>query len=590
KLMLTVERDVDFGEELRDLLSDHTVLSARSMAEAVEIVMGGRVEVVVLGPSFGSEAGVRDAGSLLAADPDVSVILIANIVTNRILRAALQVGLLDVVDTPVTRRKLDEAVERPAGRAVPIVEAIAPQAEETAPEIVAEASVPVAAPGPDAVAEPALVPAPEPPAVPSAVEGVELVFGGAAIDGRDLELAASAAASSHPVMPVTAPVAEMSVEDTTVAHLSEAPDPVVEAAVPVVEAAVPELDDFLAPVAEEDIFADWDLIDPLDAWSDEVVEVSEPSPPLEAMSVIAPPPMPPPFPVEAPPMPMASPPTAVPPSGPVTIAAMPPAENLAVTVERPAARPLSGNGRVISVTAGKAGSGKTVTAVNLAAALTERLGPDRVVIIDADLQFGDVALLLQLEPAHTLVDVADAIGDLSDAQLESMLLVHESGLRVLPAPLLPLPPESTPIAGLIAVIERLRRMYDVVVVDTPPIFGPTLLSILDHSDTAAMVVDMDLPSVKNAKIAIDALRNDGYPSERLHLVVNRVNSKARLDLVELERSLGLRVSGSVPSDRIVPQSVNEGIPAVLLSPRSRVAKSFHLLAERFGPERARRAS
>ena len=261
-----------------------------------------------------------------------------------------------------------------------------------------------------------------------------------------------------------------------------------------------------------------------------------------------------------------------------------------VAVERPQPRTLSGSGRVITVTSGKAGSGKTVTATNVAAAMCERLGPDRVVIVDADTQFGDVALLLQLEPSRTVTEAVETIDSLSDARLDAMLLRHDSGLRVLPAPLLPLPPESVSIPGLIAVIERLKRMYAVVVVDTSPIFGPTLLSLLDHSDTVLMVVDMDLPSVKNAKIAIDTLRNDGYPEERLHLVVNRVNSKARLDLVELERSLGLRVSGSIPSDRIVPQSVNEGVPVVLLSPRSRVAKSFHSLAERFGPDRARRAS
>jgi MinD-like ATPase involved in chromosome partitioning or flagellar assembly/DNA-binding NarL/FixJ family response regulator len=640
KLMLIVDPDLDFVEDLRDLLSDRTVLSARSMTEAKEIVLGRRVEMVVLGPSFGSEAGVQGAAALVDADPDAAIVLVANIVTNRVLRAALQVGLLDVVDTPVTRRKLNEALARSAARAMSVGD-----------EVVAPTAPPMAhLDGGPSQPEAASIVTPEPvAAAPTAVEGVELVFGGAAIDGRVLEFSGHPSAASAPIVrepvvesaagvvpepvapvePATAePVADVRPEPVvpvvpvpvveSAAVVVPEPSPTVEPApaepvadvrpepvvpAPVVEPAPAVAPEPVAPVvaqpvadpivlepaANDEAAFDWDRDDPFGAWSDDMIEMPDTAPapgPAPAPPSTAPPmPVePPPMPVGAPPAPSAAPPVAV---GPVTIAPAPVGPTPAVAVERPAPRRLTGNGRVISVTAGKAGSGKTVAATNLAAAMTERLGPDRVVIVDADLQFGDVALLLQLDPTRTLVDAAEAIDGLSDARFDSMLLVHESGLRVLPAPLLPLPPESAPIAGLISVIERLKRMYDVVIVDTPPIFGPTLLSILDHSDTALMVVDMDLPSVKNAKIAIDALRNDGYPADRLHLVVNRVNSKARLDLVELERSLGLRVSGSVPSDRIVPQSVNEGIPVVLLSPRSRVAKSFHSLAERFGPDRVR---
>jgi pilus assembly protein CpaE len=89
---------------------------------------------------------------------------------------------------------------------------------------------------------------------------------------------------------------------------------------------------------------------------------------------------------------------------------------------------------------------------------------------------------------------------------------------------------------------------------------------------------MDMASVKNAKITLEALRSGRFPMERMRLVVNRANAKVRLDVAELERSLGLRVVGSIPSDRLVPQSVNDGIPVVLSSPRSRVARAFHALA------------
>lgn len=259
----------------------------------------------------------------------------------------------------------------------------------------------------------------------------------------------------------------------------------------------------------------------------------------------------------------------------------------ALGADEPAPHPISGRrpggGKVITVMSGKGGSGKSITATNLAAALAERSGEDKVVIVDADLQFGDVALMLQIDPTRTIVDVADVIEDLTEPRLDALLLWHDSGMRVLPAPLIPAAAEGVGPKVVVRVVEMLRGMYDFVVVDTPPIFDDALITILEHSDDVLMVVDMDLPSVKNAKIALDTLRAAQFDMNRLDVVVNRSNSKARLDLGELERSLGEEIAASIPSDRLIPQSVNEGIPAVAFSPRSKVAKAFHSLARMYLP-------
>ena len=245
---------------------------------------------------------------------------------------------------------------------------------------------------------------------------------------------------------------------------------------------------------------------------------------------------------------------------------------------------------MIMVMAGKGGSGKSVTATNLALALTFAAGEDAVAIVDADLQFGDVALLLQIDPVRSLTEVARQVDDLSEARLDALLLRHESGLRVLPAPLQPAAADSVSPKAVVQVVEKMLRLYRYVVVDTGGVLDDILLTLLDHADDVLVVVDMDLPSVKNAKVVLDILRSGGYPMERLCLVVNRINSKARLDLVELERSLGLRTAAAIPSDRLVPQSVNEGIPVVALSPRSRVARAFTGLAKLFLPGGGRKSS
>jgi len=584
RLVLVVDRDLDFLEDARLLLADERVLTARSVDEAAEIAVGGRVDLVILGPSHGTESGVAEASEILASDPDVTIVLAANIATNRILRAALRNGLADVVDTPLTMRKLTEALGRtrtrtseqrsaarpdpgpsrfdlvfeaaPAGAAAESeAEPVTDSAPSAGVEFVTEPAPAPAAPEPqplvpdpqpapsDAVSEPVMDPAPEPAAEPAPQPAANPVPQPAAPE-----------AVSLPVLdPVPQPAA---VELPVVVWPGDAPPTAPTAARPAPAPASdpqvrPEESRFTSPAPAEEVwFPDHDRV------------------PETAGGV-------PPRPGAPPPMPGTAP--------PISSRSRAPGE-----ADGPYPVSRRGAGRIIAVMAGKGGSGKTITATNLAISLTFAAGQDRTVVVDADLQFGDVALMLQLDPIRTLVDAARDLDDLSEPRLDALLQRHESGLRVLPAPLHPTSSRDLPPKDVVQVVERLAGMFDYVVVDTAPIFDESLITVLEHADDVLVVVDMDLPSVKNAKIALDALRTAAFPMERVHLVVNRVNSKARLDLVELERSLGLRVAGSIPSDRLIPQSVNEGVPAVALAPRSRVAKSFNELAELFLPGKRKR--
>ncbi len=235
-------------------------------------------------------------------------------------------------------------------------------------------------------------------------------------------------------------------------------------------------------------------------------------------------------------------------------------------------------GKVITVMSPKGGAGKTVTASNVAVTLAEWSDPDRVVVFDADLQFGDICIALQVDPRHTVVDAARDIEKLDEEMLGSLLSRHNSGLRVLAAPLEPALADEISTAVVVRTLGMLRRMFDYIVIDTAPFLDEPVLSILERSDAVLLVVDMDLPSVKNAKLALDALRMIKFPFEKIKLVLNRNNSKARLDVGEMERSLGLKIQASVVSDKLVPRSVNEGVPVVQLNPRSRVAKDFRNVA------------
>ena len=236
-------------------------------------------------------------------------------------------------------------------------------------------------------------------------------------------------------------------------------------------------------------------------------------------------------------------------------------------------------GKVVTIMSPKGGAGKTVTASNVAVSLADWSEPERVVIMDADLQFGDVCIALQVDPKHTIVDAARDIEKLDEELLGSLLSRHPSGLRVLAAPLEPALADEVSTPVVVRTLGMLRRMFDYIVIDTAPFLDEPVLSIFERSDVVLLVVDMDLPSVKNAKLALDTLRLIKFPFEKIKLVLNRHNSKARLDVGEMERSLGLSVQASVVSDKLVPRSVNEGVPVVTLNPRSRVARDFRNVAK-----------
>lgn len=251
-----------------------------------------------------------------------------------------------------------------------------------------------------------------------------------------------------------------------------------------------------------------------------------------------------------------------------------------VAIQEPAVPPVLEKqpGTVVAVSSAKGGSGKTVTATNLAVLLAQQFGPDKVVIVDADLQFGDVCLVLQLEPKFTVVNAAQELHRLDDSLLLSLLTRHPSGTSVLAAPLEPTFADEISTKVVIDIINRLRDMFEYVIVDTASLLDELLLSLLERADKVLIIVDMDLPSVKNAKLVLETLRLLKFPSSKLQVVLNRSNAKARLDEQEIERSLKMKISASVPSDGLVPASVNEGRPVVESQPRAKVSKGFESVA------------
>jgi pilus assembly protein CpaE len=235
-------------------------------------------------------------------------------------------------------------------------------------------------------------------------------------------------------------------------------------------------------------------------------------------------------------------------------------------------------GRVITVASTKGGSGKSVVATNLAVALAKQTTRP-VVLVDADLQFGDVAVMMRLTASHTLVDAVSAQGRLDAQFLQSLLARHEpSGLLILPAPLEPSFAERVSGDDMLHIVEILKSFCEYVVVDTPAQFNDVVLALIENSDDILMVAGMDIPNIKNTKLGLQTLRMLGVPEERLTLLLNRADARVQLEVSEVERTLGLKAGGLIPTDIIIPQTVNKGVPVVLDAPRSDVARAFANIA------------
>jgi pilus assembly protein CpaE len=241
-------------------------------------------------------------------------------------------------------------------------------------------------------------------------------------------------------------------------------------------------------------------------------------------------------------------------------------------------------GSMICVLGPKGGIGKTLTTSNLGVALA-RDGHD-VVIVDLDLQFGDVALALGIAPERTIYDLALSSGTLDAEKMDAYLATHESGLRILLAPTRPDQASSIGVEFLREVYSVLRSSFDYVLVDTPPGFTPEVIASIDSSTAICMVGMLDSLSLKNTKLGLETLDLMGYDPDRVQLVLNRADSRVGITRDDVTRIVGRPPDVLVPSHRDIARHVNAGRPVVLASRRSEAAKAFSSLAALYAGAKA----
>ena len=236
------------------------------------------------------------------------------------------------------------------------------------------------------------------------------------------------------------------------------------------------------------------------------------------------------------------------------------------------------SGKIITVFSTKGGIGKTTIATNLAVALATKTG-GTVCVVDADLQFGDVALFLNVLPQATIADLVQDIDHLDEKLLEGYLCSFSRNVKVLPAPFRPEQAETVSGVHLAAILKMLRSMFQYVVVDTTPSFNDAMLAALDAADEVLVICAMDLPTVKNVKMCLEIMESLNYTKEKIKMVLNRADSEGGMDMREVEEALRCDFSATIPSDgKTVVSSVNRGVPFVISNPDTHVAHSVYELA------------
>jgi pilus assembly protein CpaE len=233
-------------------------------------------------------------------------------------------------------------------------------------------------------------------------------------------------------------------------------------------------------------------------------------------------------------------------------------------------------GRVVTVFSPKGGTGKTVTASNLAASLTKQ--GRKTLLLDLDLQFGDAAIVMGIEPEKTIYDLVVAPGELDIEKLAGYTTKHPCGLDILPAPLRPEDAELVTESKITRLLEVAREQYEVIVVDTSPFFHGPMLATLDRTDELLVLCGLDVPTLKNVRLALQTLELLSFPTSRIRFVLNRANTKVGLSKREVESALKVTIGVEIPSDRGVPISVNQGNPAVLADPGCDFSKAIAGLA------------
>jgi pilus assembly protein CpaE len=227
-----------------------------------------------------------------------------------------------------------------------------------------------------------------------------------------------------------------------------------------------------------------------------------------------------------------------------------------------------------AVFSSKGGCGTSFIATNLAASSSVR-----TVLVDLNLEAGDLPLFLGLNPKYSIADMVARHGRLDDRLISAFVTPYSAELDLVAAPKEVDPVDKIKPEHVFEVLQRLRECYEYVVLDPQHTFDAITLTALEQSDEIVLVLTLDIPAIRNAQRALQIFDRAGYPRTKVRTVVNRWSKQTDVDLREVEKLLGGPVFGSLPSDyQTVVGSINLGTPLVRANPSSKISREIRRIA------------
>ena len=236
-------------------------------------------------------------------------------------------------------------------------------------------------------------------------------------------------------------------------------------------------------------------------------------------------------------------------------------------------------GKVVSVYSPKGGTGCTTIAVNLAVALHNE--DTRVVIVDSNLQYGDVAMFFNEQGKNTISDLAPLADELDPEIVDGVLVKHAAtGISILASPSRPEQADKVNADQFLKVVDFLRRMYAYVVVDTATYLSDVTIAAIDVCDVLVLVTTQDIPSIKNSRLFLDLMQTLKIDRSRVVFVMNKFDKRIAITADRVSENLKQEVAAILPlEERVVIPAVNRGVPFMIDNKTQPIARGIFGLAE-----------